>query len=572
MTMNSASSGNDGRSPDHVRNALFTGLIAFGLFVLLIGFKTDQNIRNELILLSRPLLLAIFVVAAIGIRYFIDTTARPYFARRKAEQALVASSESAPLPKLAYRASQYGLLLYPVLLVLNLLLQRDKVAASGDTLYNILRIGHSGPLDLFVGPAGLLAFSILALALIRLVLQMLGIGAVAPVGGIWAHIFRWRLRDLGLIALAIYPPYILYSLGLSGALKWVDNFGIQILIYVMLAWGLNIVVGLAGLLDLGYVAFYAVGAYSYALLSSYYGLSFWILLPMAGIFSALWGVMLGFPVLRLRGDYLAIVTLAFGEIIRLVLINWTAVTKGTFGISGIAKATFFGVYEFTPAKDGFAATFGLAQSSAYYKIFLYYLILLLALLTAFVTIRLRRMPIGRAWEALREDEIACRSLGINTTTTKLTAFATGAMFGGFAGAFFAVRQGFVSPESFVFLESAIILAIVVLGGMGSLVGIAVAAVVMIGGTEILRELPTLLEKVHSLLVYFGAGDAVAGSFIDPAGVAKFDPGLYRMLIFGLAMVAVMLYKPRGFVGSREPTAFLHERKMVSGEFTKEGHG
>ena len=257
--------------------------------------------------------------------------------------------------------------------------------------------------------------------------------------------------------------------GFQGSLKWVDNFGIQILIYVMLAWGLNIVVGLAGLLDLGYVAFYAVGAYAYALLGTQFGWSFWILLPAAGIMAAFWGVILGFPVLRLRGDYLAIVTLAFGEIIRLVLINWREVTNGSAGISGIPKVTFFGLFSFDVSSPIYIAkVFGIAQSGAYYKIFLYYLILALALLTAFVTIRLRRMPVGRAWEALREDEIACRSLGINTTTTKLTAFAIGAMFGGFAGSFFAARQGFVSPESFVFLESAIILAIVVLGGMGSL--------------------------------------------------------------------------------------------------------
>lgn len=361
--------------------------------------------------------------------------------------------------------------------------------------------------------------------------------------------FSRNFANIAIAALVLYPPVIVALFGVQGSLKWVDNFGIQILIYVMLAWGLNIVVGLAGLLDLGYVAFYAVGAYSYALLSSYFGLSFWILLPVAGILAALWGVILGFPVLRLRGDYLAIVTLAFGEIIRLVLINWTEVTKGTFGVSGIAKATLFGI-KFDASKDGFAAMFGLPMSSAYYKIFLFYLILALALLTAFVTIRLRRMPVGRAWEALREDEIACRSLGINTTMTKLTAFATGAMFGGFAGSFFAVRQGFVSPESFVFLESAVILAIVVLGGMGSLTGIAIAAVVMVGGTEILREL-TFLKMV------FGP---------------TFTPELYRMLIFGLAMVVVMVWKPRGFVGSREPTAFLHERKAVSGSFTKEGHG
>ena len=198
----------------------------------------------------------------------------------------------------------------------------------------------------------------------------------------------------------------------------------------MLGFGLNIVVGLAGLLDLGYVAFYAVGAYSYALLAKTFGLSFFVLLPLAGILAAFWGILLGFPVLRLRGDYLAIVTLAFGEIIRLVLINWVPVTNGYAGISGIPRPTFFGI-PFNANDDGFAAVFGLPFSPIYRTIFLYYLILALALLTAFVTVRLRRLPIGRAWEALREDEIACRSLGINTTNTKLTAFAIGAMFGGF---------------------------------------------------------------------------------------------------------------------------------------------
>ncbi|NLR96954.1 high-affinity branched-chain amino acid ABC transporter permease LivM [Rhizobium sp. P38BS-XIX] len=361
-------------------------------------------------------------------------------------------------------------------------------------------------------------------------------------------------RNFNVVALGlllIYPFVALALRGPQGSLVFVDNFGIQILIYVMLAWGLNIVVGLAGLLDLGYVAFYAVGAYSYALLSAHFGLSFWVLLPLSGIFAALWGMILGFPVLRLRGDYLAIVTLAFGEIIRIVLINWTDVTKGTFGVSNITKASLFGLYSFD-IKDpnNFVRTFGLPMSTAWYKIFLFYVILALCMLTAYVTIRLRRMPIGRAWEALREDEIACRSLGINTVTTKLTAFATGAMFGGFAGSFFAARQGFVSPESFVFLESAVILAIVVLGGMGSLRGIAIAAIVMIGGTEALRYM--------GFLKFFFGED--------------FTPELYRMLIFGLAMVVVMIIKPRGFVGTREPTAFLKERKAVSGSFTKEGHG
>ncbi|MBG0511592.1 high-affinity branched-chain amino acid ABC transporter permease LivM [Agrobacterium sp. MOPV5] len=363
--------------------------------------------------------------------------------------------------------------------------------------------------------------------------------------------FHKHFLKLALLLLLLYPVIAVQLFGFQGSLKFVDNFGIQILIYVMLAWGLNIVVGLAGLLDLGYVAFYAVGAYSYALLSSHFGLSFWVLLPVAGILAGFWGIILGFPVLRLRGDYLAIVTLAFGEIIRLVLLNWTDVTKGTFGISGIAKASVFGIWSFdVGASNNFAKAFGLSMSSAYYKIFLFYVILLLCMLTAYVTIRLRRMPIGRAWEALREDEIACRSLGIDTVITKLTAFATGAMFGGFAGSFFAARQGFVSPESFVFLESAVILAIVVLGGMGSLTGIAIAALVMVGGTELLREMEFLKHV-------FGP---------------DFTPELYRMLLFGLAMVIVMLFKPRGFVGSREPTAFLKERKAVSGSFTKEGHG
>ncbi len=362
---------------------------------------------------------------------------------------------------------------------------------------------------------------------------------------------RKHFLKIALVFLLVYPAIAVGLFGFQGSLKLVDNFGIQILIYVMLAWGLNIVVGLAGLLDLGYVAFYAVGAYSYALLSSHFGLSFWVLLPMAGVLAAFWGIILGFPVLRLRGDYLAIVTLAFGEIIRLVLLNWTEVTKGTFGISGIAKASVFGIWSFdVGAPNNFAKAFGLSMSSSYYKIFLFYVILLLCMLTAYVTIKLRRMPIGRAWEALREDEIACRSLGIDTVKTKLTAFATGAMFGGFAGSFFAARQGFVSPESFVFLESAVILAIVVLGGMGSLTGIAIAAVVMVGGTELLREMEFLKH-------IFGP---------------DFTPELYRMLLFGLAMIIVMLFKPRGFVGSREPTAFLKERKSVSGSFTKEGNG
>ena len=286
-----------------------------------------------------------------------------------------------------------------------------------------------------------------------------------PAGRIAGMLAR-RFPPLALAFVFVYPALVLGLVGFGGATKWIDNFGIQILIYVMLGFGLNIVVGLAGLLDLGYVAFYAVGAYSYALIAKTFGLSFFTLLPLAGILAAFWGVLLGFPVLRLRGDYLAIVTLAFGEIVRLVLINWVPVTNGYAGISGVPRPTFFGI-PFTAGDDGFAAVFGLAFSPIYRTLFLYYIILALVLLTAFITLRLRRLPLGRAWEALREDEIACRSLGINTTTTKLTAFATGALFGGFAGSFFAARQGFISPESFTFMESATVLAIVVLGGMGS---------------------------------------------------------------------------------------------------------
>jgi branched-chain amino acid transport system permease protein len=359
-----------------------------------------------------------------------------------------------------------------------------------------------------------------------------------------------RLGLYAFMGVATTFPLIAFLIqgGLNESRYWVD-LGILVLTYVMLGWGLNIVVGLAGLLDLGYVAFYAVGAYSYALLSTTFGLSFWLCLPLAGILAAFWGILLGFPVLRLRGDYLAIVTLAFGEIIRLVLINWVDFSGGGAGISSIPRVTFFGV-PFTANEDGFAAMFGLTFSPMHRVIFLYYLILGLAFLTAFVTMRLRKLPVGRAWEALREDEIACRSLGINTTNTKLTAFAIGAMFGGFAGSFFAVRQGFVSPESFTFHESAVILAIVVLGGMGSQIGVAIAAIVMVAGPELLRNL-------GFLKAVFGQG---------------FDPNEFRFLLFGLGMVAMMIWRPRGLISEREPTAILKERRAISGSHVKEGHG
>src|SRR5215831_16136932 len=440
-----------------LKDAATIALLAFGLFLPLVGFQTTTNVRNDLILTTRwPLLFAVVAVAGFG-RLAYSVVVEPWLRQR---------AFRTPAPTAAWRQ----------------------------------------------------------------------------------HVSKWFVPfAIGFVV--AYPAIVLAAAGFGRAVKWIDNFGIQILIYVMLGWGLNIVVGLAGLLDLGYVAFYAVGAYAYALLAKTFGLSFWILLPLAGTLASFWGILLGFPVLRLRGDYLAIVTLAFGEIIRIVLINWVDLTNGYAGITSIPRPTFFGI-PFTADDDGFAAVFGLEFSPIYRTIFLYYLILALALLTAFVTIRLRRLPVGRAWEALREDEIACRSLGINTTNTKLTAFAMGAMFAGFAGSFFAARQGFISPDSFTFLESATILSIVVLGGMGSQIGVAIAAVVMIGGTEIMREL-------DFLKLIFGA---------------TFDPTQYRMLLFGLAMVLIMIWRPRGLVATREPSVVLKERKAIASDLVKEGHG
>jgi branched-chain amino acid transport system permease protein len=342
--------------------------------------------------------------------------------------------------------------------------------------------------------------------------------------------FLGRFVAPALLIFTLLVPVIFYNQ------RYILDLAILVLTYVMLGWGLNVVVGLAGLLDLGYVAFYAVGAYSYGLLATNFGWSFWICLPLAGILAAFWGVLLGFPVLRLRGDYLAIVTLAFGEIIRLVIINWQDLTGGPNGVSGIPRPSFFGI-PLDNSDDGLAAKLGIEYSPTHRIIFLFYLILALALLTNWATIRLRRLPIGRAWEALREDEVACRALGINTTTTKLTAFATGAMFGGFAGAFFATRQGFISPESFTFQESALVLAIVVLGGMGSQLGVALAALAMIGGFELFRSLEG-----------------------------------YRMLVFGMAMVLIMIWRPRGLIGHRAPTVYLTKAQAISSDLVKEGHG
>ncbi|WP_460164627.1 high-affinity branched-chain amino acid ABC transporter permease LivM [Pseudomonas sp. S2_F03] len=321
---------------------------------------------------------------------------------------------------------------------------------------------------------------------------------------------RWII--IALIIGALVWPFF----GSRGAV----DIATLVLIYVMLGLGLNIVVGLAGLLDLGYVGFYAVGAYSYALLSHYYGLSFWICLPIAGLMAATFGFLLGFPVLRLRGDYLAIVTLGFGEIIRLFLRNLTDLTGGPNGISNIPKPTLFGLTFDKTAAEGlqtFHEYFGLTYNPVNKVIFLYLIAVLLSLFALFVINRLLRMPLGRAWEALREDEIACRALGLNPTAIKLSAFTLGACFAGFAGSFFAARQGLVTPESFTFIESATILAIVVLGGMGSQLGVVLAATVMILLPEMMREFSE-----------------------------------YRMLMFGALMVLMMIWRPQGLLPMQRP--------------------
>lgn len=306
------------------------------------------------------------------------------------------------------------------------------------------------------------------------------------------------------------------------------DIAILVVTYIMLGWGLNIVVGLAGLLDLGYVAFYAVGAYSYALLAQYFDMGFWVCLPFAGIMAAFTGILLGFPVLRLRGDYLAIVTLGFGEMVRIILLNWYKFTNGPDGISHIPRPTFFGLPFTRYPEEGtvsFHGFFGFTFAPIDRIIFLYYLILAMALATNAFTLRIRKLPVGRAWEALREDETACRALGINPRNTKLTAFSIGAMFAGFGGSFFATRQGFISPESFTFIESAVILAIVVLGGMGSQIGVVLAAILLIGMPEFFREL-------HQ----------------------------FRMLAFGAAMVLIMVWRPAGLLAHREPTLRLSGTK------------
>ena len=323
------------------------------------------------------------------------------------------------------------------------------------------------------------------------------------------------------LALLIVAAFLVPVFGSRGAV----NIATLALIYVMLGLSLNIVVGYAGLLDLGHVAFYAVGAYCYAILAQH-GVGFWTTLPIAALLTGTLGLLLGFPVLRLRGDYLAIVTLGFGEIIRILLNNLDSLTNGPKGINNIPKPGLFNIVFTRKGGAGetpFHELVGIPFSTEQRGIFLYLIILGLCLLTLWVINRLLRMPIGRAWEALREDEIACRSLGVNTTGIKLSAFAIGAAFAGLAGAFYAAFQGSVTPDSFTFWESAIMLAIVVLGGMGSQTGVILAALALTIIPEIAREFSQ-----------------------------------YRMIIFGAVMVLMMIWRPQGLIPAQRPKMELPE--------------
>jgi branched-chain amino acid transport system permease protein len=295
-------------------------------------------------------------------------------------------------------------------------------------------------------------------------------------------------------AVAIIFPWLVSS----GQNYYHVNVMVSALIFVVLGLGLNITVGLAGLLDLGYIAFFAVGAYTYALLSKNFDLGFWTCLPLGGLMGMLFGVVLGFPILRLRGDYLAIVTLGFASITKIVLENWDTLFGGAAGIANIPRPDFFGL-----VLDG-------RQKSIY----TYYIVLGLVGLTIVVTNRLKNSRIGRAWMALREDEIASVAMGVDMARTKLSAYALGAFWAGLVGVVFAAHNSFINPDSFTFMDSAMILAMVVLGGMGSILGVIIAALA-------LKLLPEYLR-----------------AFAE-----------YRMVVFGAVMVLMMIFRPQGLINN-----------------------
>jgi len=327
-----------------------------------------------------------------------------------------------------------------------------------------------------------------------------------------------------LVAVAlVLLPFVLAGIGTA----WVRITNLAIL-FVLLSLGLNIVVGFAGLLDLGYIAFYAVGAYVYALLASPHfdlHLPFWIILPIGAAVACLFGVLLGAPTLKLRGDYLAIVTLGFGEIIRIFLNNLSQPVNLTNGPQGITLIDPFRIGSFnfaTPDKIG-----GLTFTG---PIKYYYFLVLLVIVIIVINLRLQNSRIGRAWEAIREDEIAARAMGINTRNMKLLAFAMGASFGGISGGIFSATQGFISPESFVLVESVMVLSMVVLGGMGNVFGVVLGAILLSFVPEVLRYTVEPMQK------------ALFGRML-------IEPEVIRMLLFGLALVLMMLYRPAGILPS-----------------------
>ncbi|SMC87238.1 branched-chain amino acid transport system permease protein [Desulfocicer vacuolatum DSM 3385] len=306
---------------------------------------------------------------------------------------------------------------------------------------------------------------------------------------------RWVWFVVIFVLAVIYPQ-------ITG--RYATDVAINVLLYICLGLGLNVVVGLAGMLDLGYIAFYGVGAYTYAVLNVTYGVGFWFCLPLAAVFATIAGCIVGYPTLRMRGDYLAIVTLGFGEIVRIVLNNWMELTNGPNGILGVKPVSILiPVFE-----NGFSFEIFWVKKLQFF----YYFALALAILVIIGVHRLNYSRIGRAWESIREDETAAELMGVNTFIYKLLAYAMGAFFAGLAGAFFAARMRFVSPESFTFLESAMVLCMVVLGGMGSIPGIMLGVVALIALPEVLRDFES-----------------------------------YRMLIFGATMIIMMLFRPAGLI-------------------------
>jgi branched-chain amino acid transport system permease protein len=340
----------------------------------------------------------------------------------------------------------------------------------------------------------------------------------------------------GVALIAVTLLALPFALSLIGT-AWVRIANLAVL-YVLLALGLNIVVGFAGLLDLGYIAFYAVGAYAYALLASpHFGLHlpFWAILPIGAALAAFFGVLLGAPTLKLRGDYLAIVTLGFGEIVRIFLNNLSRPVNITNGPIGIARIDPFSIGRLDFARSGRFLGLEVSGPMKYY-----WLLLGVALAIIVVNIRLQNSRIGRAWEAIREDEVAARAMGIDTRNIKLLAFAMGATFGGVAGGMFSAIQGFISPESFVLVESIMVVSMVVLGGMGNIWGVVLGALLLSFVPEVLRWTVEPLQQ------------AVFGRQLV-------EPEVIRMLIFGLALVLVMRFRPAGLLPSAVRKRELAER-------------